>query len=88
MPGYVLDSGVLISIAKYPQSSLREKLDELYSRGVRLVTINDVFAECHDVPLSTVQDLHLLVERTERPQGTPEQLSLLESFQAGHERLY
>jgi hypothetical protein len=83
MLGYILDSGILISIAKHPQSSLREQLDVLQQRGVRLVTINDVFAECRDVPLTTVQELNVLVERTERPQGSPEQLRLLDSFQAG-----
>lgn len=83
MPGYVLDSGVLISIAKYPHGALSEKLDNLHRQGVGLVTLNDIFAECRTVPLTTVQQLHVLVERTERPQGTPEQLSLLESFQAG-----
>ena len=83
MNGYVLDSGILISIAKHPQSALREKLDDLHRRGVRLVTINDVFAECRNVPLATVQQLNVLVERTARPQGTPDQLKLLESFQGG-----
>jgi hypothetical protein len=67
--GYVLDSGVLISIAKYPHSALREKLDELHRKGIRLATIREVFTECHTVPLTTVQQLHVLVERTERPHG-------------------
>ena len=83
MPGYVLDSGILISIAKYPHSSLRDRLDDLHRRGVRLVTINDVFIECRNVPLTSVQQLHVLVERTARPPGTPDQLRLLDSFQAG-----
>ncbi|HET7442911.1 MAG TPA: hypothetical protein VFJ47_16535 [Terriglobales bacterium] len=47
------------------------------------MTINDVFAECRNVPLSTVQELHVLVERAARPQGTPDQLRLLEAFQSG-----
>jgi hypothetical protein len=83
MTGYVLDSGVLISIAKYRHSSLREKLEELHRRAVRLVTIREVFAECLTVHYTIVHEMHVMVERTERPHGTPDQLRLLDSFQGG-----
>src|SRR5579864_4479016 len=83
MTGYVLDSGVLISLAKYPYTGLREKIEELHRRAARLVTIKEVFAECVTVPLSVVQQFHMLVEPTQRPHGSAEQFRLLDSFQAG-----
>jgi hypothetical protein len=63
-------------LAKYPYTGLREKIEELHRRAARLVTIKEVFAECVTVPLSVVQQFHVLVEPTQRPHGSAEQLRL------------
>jgi hypothetical protein len=39
------------------------------------VTIGEVFTECRRVPLAIVQDLHVMVERTEQPHGTRRRLN-------------
>jgi hypothetical protein len=81
--GFVVDSGVLIGLAKHPYIGLRDQLEQMRRRGVRLVTIKEVFTECKTVPLTLVQQLGLLVERSEQPAGTREQLRTLEAFQGG-----
>ena len=81
--GYILDSGVLIGLSKHPHIGLRDELQQMKRKGIRLVTIKEVFAECRTVPLSLVQELGVLVERTEKVAGTAEQLKALEAFQSG-----
>jgi len=83
MNGYVLDSGVLIRLAKDSSNAVRDSLEKLQHTGVRLVTIKEVCQECRTVPVKVLSDLHILVEPTQTPAGDLKQIRMLDAFQAG-----
>jgi hypothetical protein len=77
---YILDSGVFISLAREHRPGLREHLKTLG----KLVTIKEVCTECRNVlPVRILSDLGVHIEPTQKPGGDYEQLTLLDSFQAG-----
>jgi hypothetical protein len=76
---YVLDSGVLISLARKHRPGFQEYLKTLG----KLVTIKEVCAESRNVPVRILSDLGIIIEPTQTPGGDYEQLTLLDSFQAG-----
>ena|SRR5712691_4169533 len=77
--GYVLDAGVLQGIAKEkpPNTPLRDWLQGEHAKGARLVTLREVIAECIDVPALVLDQLHIFIEPTTKPPGSPE---LLDAF--------
>lgn len=77
--GIILDSGVLQGLAKEPpaHSTLAETLRR---EATRLVTIQEVMAECIDVPFEVLQRLTVFVEPTKAP---PFSGQLLDAFSSG-----
>jgi len=76
---YIVDSGVFISLTREHRPGLREYLKSLG----KLITIKEVCAECRNVPVQLLSDLGVIVEPTQTPGGDYDQLTLLDSFQAG-----
>jgi hypothetical protein len=80
--GLVLDAGILQGLAKErpPNTPLTDWLKAEHARGVRLVTIREVTAECITVPVAVLQQMHILVEPSASP-ADPQ--GLLQALPAG-----
>ena len=80
--GLVLDAGILQGAAKErpPHTSLTNWLKGRHVAGVRLVTIREVTAECINVPVALLEELHIWVEPSRTP---PDPNGLLQAFSGG-----
>lgn len=84
--GLVLDAGILQGLAKEkaPNTPLTDWLKAEHARGIPLVTIREVTAECITVPVAVLTQMHIRVEPSAVP---PDPRGLLQAFSAGRRDL-
>ena len=80
--GLILDAGILqgLNREKAPNTPLADWLGAEQRKGLRLLTIKEVIAECIDVPVTLLTKLNVSVEQSKTP---PDPQGLLHAFSQG-----